>query len=242
MVSPLPLLLRAATVKETLSMLLAIATLFFFQFGPSVQAVPAAAAAAVKTAFPEPSTLAFNLPTQPADADVDVKTVAKAIAAEPNVNARSTSETSSNGGAATARNESPTMAAQNTEALSNIRIPVSSSSKQADLIGVERYPSRSKWIALSAAQHAAAAFDAYSTRDAISHGATELDPLMRPFANSSGIYAAIQVMPAALDFTARRMQRSPNNFIRRIWWVPQSVATASFLFSGTHNLRVAGER
>jgi len=43
----------------------------------------------------------------------------------------------------------------------------------------------------------------------------------------------------ALDFAARHMQRSDNNFIRRTWWVPQTISTGMFLLSGAHNLRVA---
>ena len=222
-------------------MVLAIAALFF-QFAPSVHALPIAAAAAVKSSVPEPATAALNLPASPADADVNVKTVAKAAASGSNLDAKSESDGRSSAEPGSIRTTSMEIAAQNTQALSNIRISDSLSAKQSDLIGVERYPSPRRWIALSLLQHGAAAFDAYSTRDAISHGAIEADPLMRPFAGSSGIYAAIQVMPVALDFTARRMQHSPNNFIRRIWWVPQSVATASFLFSGVHNLHVAGER
>jgi hypothetical protein len=222
-------------------MILAIATLLF-QFAPSVQAMPIAAAAAVRTSVSEPSTFAINLPSEPADADVDVKAVTKAATSEPKVDPKSAGESSSNAESGGVRRASTIVSAQNTQAFSNIRISSGISDKPADLVGVERYPSRSRWLALSVAQHAAAAFDAYSTRDAISHGATEADPLMRPFANASGIYAAIQVMPVALDFTARRMQRSPNSFVRRIWWVPQSVATASFLFSGVHNLHVAGGR
>lgn len=88
-------------------------------------------------------------------------------------------------------------------------------------------------------QHSAATFDAYSTRQAVSSGAIEADPLMRPFAQSPAIYAAIQVGPAILDYAARRMQRSSNNFLRRTWWVPQSASTGLFLFSGAHNLQVA---
>jgi hypothetical protein len=37
------------------------------------------------------------------------------------------------------------------------------------------------------------------------------------------------------------MQRSQNNLLRRTWWVPQSVATVMFLFSGVHNFQVAGQ-
>jgi len=222
-------------------MVLAIATLFL-QFAPSVQAVPIAAAAAEKTSISEPISLAIHPPASLAVADGRLKTVTKAAASEPDLDGRSESDGSSSAEPGSVRAVSTEIAAQNTQALSTIRIPDSISSKQGDLIGVERFPSTRRWIALSLVQHGAAAFDAYSTRDAISHGAVEADPLIRPFANSSGIYAAIQVMPVALDYTSRRMQRSPNNFIRRIWWVPQSVATASFLFSGVHNFHVAGER
>jgi len=96
-------------------------------------------------------------------------------------------------------------------------------------------------MVLALVQHGAATFDAYSTRQAIEHGAVEADPLMRPFAQSPGIYAAIQVGPVLLDYAARRMQRSNNVLARCMWWVPQSGSTAMFLFSGVHNLHVAGE-
>jgi hypothetical protein len=221
-------------------MVFAIATLFF-QFAPSVQAIPIAAATAAKASVSEPNSLSLNLPAPPADADVNVIAV-KAAASEARLDANSATDGSPNGEPGSVRPSSTMIAAQDTQALSGIRIPVAASAKTSDLIGVERYPSPRKWVALSLVQHGAAAFDAYSTRDAISHGAIEADPLMRPFVNSSAIYAAIQVMPVALDYTARRMQRSPNNFIRRIWWVPQSISTASFLFPGVHNLHVAGER
>jgi len=62
---------------------------------------------------------------------------------------------------------------------------------------------------------------------------------MRPFAQSPAIYIAIQGAPVLLDYAARRMQRSPNSFFRRTWWVPQSASTGLFLFSGVHNLHVA---
>jgi len=126
------------------------------------------------------------------------------------------------------------------ETLSAIRI-ATPESKALRFVDVESAPSRRKWLALAAAEHVAATFDAYSTRLAISRGAVEADPLMRPFAQSPGIYAAIQVAPVALDFAARHMQRSPNGFLRRTWWLPQSAATGMFLFSGVHNLHVANQ-
>jgi len=111
--------------------------------------------------------------------------------------------------------------------------------KPVGRIGVERLPSRRKWLALSLAQHGAAVFDAYSTRQAIATGATEQNPLLRPFANSPAMYAATQVGPLVLDYAARRMQLSRHDLIRRMWWVPQSTGAAISICAGVHNMRVA---
>lgn len=108
-------------------------------------------------------------------------------------------------------------------------------------IGVERLPSRRQWLALSIAQHGAAVFDAYSTRQAIAAGATEQNPLLRPFATSPAIYAATQVGPLVLDYAARRMQLSSHGFVRRMWWVPQSTGAAISICAGVHNMRVANQ-
>jgi hypothetical protein len=106
-------------------------------------------------------------------------------------------------------------------------------------IDVESLPSRRKWLMLAIAEHGAAAFDAYATRDAISHGAHEDDPFLRPVANSNAIYAVSQISPLLLDYASHKMQRSENNFERHTWWVPQSLATAVYLVSGVHDLHVA---
>lgn len=132
--------------------------------------------------------------------------------------------------------------AENYSLFSAIRITEGTALKPTPVIGVEHLPSRRTWIILSAAQHAAAAFDAYSTRDAIANGAAERDPLMKPFAGSPGIYAAIQVLPLALDYTARKMQRDQHGIVRHMWWLPQAASSVGFLYSGAHNLRVAGQR
>jgi hypothetical protein len=110
------------------------------------------------------------------------------------------------------------------------------------LIQEDITPPRLSWLILSTGQHGAAAFDAYSTRRAITRGARETDPLMRPFAHSPTIYLAIQAGPVMLDIAARQMQRSRNNLWRHTWWVPQSASTAIFLFSGIHNLQFAKKR
>ncbi len=127
---------------------------------------------------------------------------------------------------------------QNSQALSTIRVSEPAPAKPVHVIMPETY-SRRTWMLLSIAQHSAATFDAYSTRVAVSNGANEADPMMRPFAHSPAIYAAIQVGPAILDYAARRMQRSQNSFLRRTWWLPQTASTGVFLFSGVHNMSVA---
>src|SRR5262249_36627708 len=56
------------------------------------------------------------------------------------------------------------------------------------------------WWGLTAAQHSAATFDAWSTRKSISSGnGYERNPLMKPFADSAAIYPVIQVVPLGLD-------------------------------------------
>ncbi len=91
------------------------------------------------------------------------------------------------------------------------------------------------WLLLAFAQHGAATLDAYTTRQAIREGHYELDPLMRPFAHSAAVYPAMQTESALFDFVGRRMMRSRIGWMRRVWWLPQSLATAGFVWSGFHN-------
>ena len=128
---------------------------------------------------------------------------------------------------------------QNSQSLSRIRIPEADPVKPMAVYSAETPRLSRSWLALSLVQHGAATFDAYSTRQAIGHGAIEDDPMMRPFAHSGAIYAAIQVGPLILDYVSRRMQHSESPMVRRMWFVPQSVSTAGFLFSGVHNMNVA---
>ena len=125
------------------------------------------------------------------------------------------------------------------EPLALVRIPESAPIKPVKVYSPEKPPTSRSWLALAIVQHGAATFDAYSTRQAIGHGAVEDDPLMRPFAHSGAIYAAIQVGPLLLDYVARRMQHSEYGMVRRMWFVPQTASTAGFLISGVHNLGVA---
>jgi hypothetical protein len=127
-----------------------------------------------------------------------------------------------------------------TQPLSSVRVPEPGPVKPPKVYSAETPRMSHSWLALMIVQHGAATFDAYTTRRAIERGAVEDDPLMRPFAHSGAIYAAIQVGPLLMDYVARRMQHSEYGMVRRMWFVPQSASTVGFVLSGAHNLGVRG--
>jgi hypothetical protein len=126
------------------------------------------------------------------------------------------------------------------QSFSTVRIP-ELSAKESKFREALSQPSRRQWLALAFLQHSAAVFDAYSTRQAVGHGAVEDNPMLRPFAGSGAIYAATQLTPLVLDLVARHMQRSEYPLLRRFWWMPQTVSAGLSIFSGFHNLSVAGK-
>jgi hypothetical protein len=107
----------------------------------------------------------------------------------------------------------------------------------------ESEPSRAtvrSWQILLVGQHAAAVFDAWSTRQALASGnGYERDPLIKPFANSATIYPATQFAPVLFDFLGHKMMRSHNPYLRRAWWLPQAASFAGSIWCGSRNLRVA---
>jgi hypothetical protein len=102
-------------------------------------------------------------------------------------------------------------------------------------------PRRKKiWYTLTFASSGAAAFDAWSTRRAVTGGyGTEANPVLRPFAHSGAMYAATQVSSLAMDYIGHRMMTSRHPLLRRMWWLPQSVGTGFSLAAGIHNVGVA---
>ena len=99
---------------------------------------------------------------------------------------------------------------------------------------------RKIWYALSAAGHAGAALDAWSTRRAISSGAgSESNPMLRPFAHSNALYLATQASPFLMDFLGKKMLSSPHKWVRKMWWLPQAAGTGSSFLAGGHNLSLA---
>jgi hypothetical protein len=223
-------------------MVFAIAALLF-QIGPALPAVPATAASAANSASSAvsakaaPAPAAADLPEAPIPSMATYSAAPSVSTANSSASATSEREPAAVRTAFNAANDP----AKDPQTLSTIHIP-EENSKPFQRIGVEAIPSYRKWLALSIAQSSAASFDAYATRRAISNGAYEADPMMRPFANSSGIYAAIQVAPLVLDYTSKRMQHSESPFVRHTWWLPQAVGTGLYLVSGVHDMQVASQR
>lgn len=95
---------------------------------------------------------------------------------------------------------------------------------------------RAAFYSLIAAEHGAGVLDAWSTRQVLQEGGRELDPLVRPFAHSATLYPALQVTPFAVDYFAAKLMRSNHPVLRKLWWVPQVVATSGSVYCGVANL------
>ena len=104
----------------------------------------------------------------------------------------------------------------------------------------ERETSRERkvWYGLLLTSHAAAGFDAWSTRRAVAMGYNEGNPLLRPFVNSNAIYVATQVSPAVMDYLGKRMMVSQHGWIRRMWWLPQVAGSGFSIGAGVHNVGI----
>src|SRR5690242_17526421 len=96
---------------------------------------------------------------------------------------------------------------------------------------------RGAFYVLMAAEHGSAVLDAWSTRAVLRQGGSELDPLVRPFADSTTLYPALQVVPFGVDYFASRLMHSNHRVLRKLWWVPQAVATGGSVYCGMANLR-----
>ena len=96
-----------------------------------------------------------------------------------------------------------------------------------------------KWLALAVAQHSAAFLDAWTTRRAITQkDAHELNPMLKPFAGNSSIYAATQVAPVLLNLLGHRMMKSHSSLLRHTWWLPQTLGAVASFSGAANNLLV----
>ncbi len=97
--------------------------------------------------------------------------------------------------------------------------------------------SRRAWLGLSIAVSSAAAFDAWTTRRKVSTGCYyETNPLLKPFADNNSLYLATQVTPLALDYLGNCLRKSDRSWMRRLWWLPQVIQTATHISYGARNL------
>jgi hypothetical protein len=107
------------------------------------------------------------------------------------------------------------------------------------ITGEYRMPHKKVWLGLMAVGHGTAAFDAWSTRRAVSGGyGTESNPLLRGASHSNMIYAATQVSPAVMDFLGRKMMMSRHGWMRKMWWLPQAAGASMSFTAGVHNMSV----
>jgi len=98
---------------------------------------------------------------------------------------------------------------------------------------------RKLWYLLSLTGSGAGAFDAWSTRRAISQGyGAESNPMLKPFAHSGMLYAATQVSPLVMDYLGKRMTGSQHRLLRKMWWLPQAAGSSVSLLAGVHNTRL----
>ena len=95
------------------------------------------------------------------------------------------------------------------------------------------------WYILGAGEHGAATFDAWSTRRVIQSGmGQEMNPMLRPFANSGALYGAVQVAPLLFDMLSKHMYHSSHAWERKIWWLPQTASMVASFVGGAHNLNI----
>jgi hypothetical protein len=100
---------------------------------------------------------------------------------------------------------------------------------------IKKHASARQWLLLSTAAHSAAGFDAWSTRRNINSGSVELNPLLKPFANSNSIYPVMQIGPTMMDLVAWKMMSSNHRVLRKLWWVPQAASSAISFSCGIKN-------
>ncbi len=83
--------------------------------------------------------------------------------------------------------------------------------------------------------------DGITTRQNVLRGAVEIDPLARLFIGRRPGWPRMIVAGTAVGFgsyfLAEKMHRSPNKFVRRIWWVPHVAAISGNVFGTVYNLK-----
>ncbi len=96
-----------------------------------------------------------------------------------------------------------------------------------------------KFVSLTTLAHAGAAFDSWSTNRLVGRGGEEANPIVKPVAGSPAIYPVMQLWPVAMDYVALKMARSEKPWVRRMWWLPQTLSAAASFTNGFRNVALA---
>jgi hypothetical protein len=98
-------------------------------------------------------------------------------------------------------------------------------------------------MALAFSQSAVLVADGITTRQRVQLGYTELDPVTRVFLGSRPSWARMAPLGALQclleTWLAERMRTSTHKWIRRLWWLPQSVGIAGNTWGVETNTRSA---
>ena len=101
-------------------------------------------------------------------------------------------------------------------------------------------------LALSVAQSAALITDGITTQQRIQQGYTETDPMTRLFLGPKPSWGGMAPLGAAQclleTWLAERMHTSTHKWVRRFWWVPQTIGISGNIAGATANLRIARGR
>ena len=183
----------------------------------------------VKTEIDRPAAVSTTAAV-PADSSKD-SAPAKALPSVPEAKIKTDAEIASNASGAGVNTTSTVEAANPPAAIQPV--------KPAMRGDYDTAHDKKVWWALTAVSAGAAAFDAWSTKRAVTGGyGNEANPLLRPFARSNSIYAATQVSPLLMDFIGRKMMTSRHNLIHKLWWVPQMAGTNISVSAAIHNVSV----
>ncbi len=98
---------------------------------------------------------------------------------------------------------------------------------------------KAKFLSLTTLAHAGAAFDSWSTNRLIDRGGDEANPLVKPVAGTGAIYPIMQLWPAAMDYMALKMAHSDKPWLRKMWWLPQTLSAAASFTNGVRNVALA---
>ena len=99
-----------------------------------------------------------------------------------------------------------------------------------------------KFVIVTTSLVAATIFDAETTFAALKHpGVREGNSLMGPVVNAGrpATYAVLGAVDTGILYLSYRLKQSPNQSLRKLWWVVPLVTTGGHALAGGFNLRLA---